>query len=103
MPLARSLNRPVSESLAGYEPPGGSLGRTGSPGMSKGAPASIVQKLRNTAAAALDTPSFRDRLRGFGVEVVAPDRRSPDYLARYLKDDIAKWTAPIKASGATVE
>ncbi len=69
----------------------------------KGAPASIVQKLRNTAAAALDTPSFRDRLRGLGVEVVAPERRSPDYLARYLKDDIAKWTAPIKASGATVE
>ena len=69
----------------------------------KGTPSSVVQKLRDTASAALDTPSFRDRLRGLGVDVVAPERRSPDYLARYLKDDIAKWTAPIKASGATVE
>ena len=57
----------------------------------------------DTALAALDTPSFRDRLRGLGVEVVAPERRSPDYLARFLKDDIAKWTVPIKASGITVD
>jgi tripartite-type tricarboxylate transporter receptor subunit TctC len=69
----------------------------------KGTPSSIVQKLHDTALAALDTPSFRDRLSALGVDVVAPERRSPDYLARFLKDDIAKWTAPIKASGITVD
>jgi tripartite-type tricarboxylate transporter receptor subunit TctC len=69
----------------------------------KGSPSSIVQKLHDTAIAALDMPSFRDRLRGLGVEVVGPERRSPDYLARFLKDDIAKWAVPIKASGITVE
>jgi len=69
----------------------------------KDAPPSIVQKLYAIVAAALDTPSFRDRLNSFGVEVVASDRRSPEYLARFLKDEIAKWTAPIKATGITVE
>ena len=69
----------------------------------KGAPSSIVQKLHAAAVAALDTPSFRDRLHRLGVEVVAPERRSPEYLARFLKDEIAKWTAPIKASGVTVD
>lgn len=69
----------------------------------KDTPPSIVQKLRDVAAAALDTPSFRDRLNGLGVEVVASERRSPEYLARFLKDEIAKWTAPIKATGITVE
>jgi len=69
----------------------------------KGTPSSIVQKFHDTALAALDTPSFRDRLRALGVEVVAPERRSPDYLARFLKNDIAKWTVPIKASGITVD
>jgi tripartite-type tricarboxylate transporter receptor subunit TctC len=69
----------------------------------KGTPSSIVQRLHDTAVAALDAPSLRDRLRGLGVEVVAPERRSPDYLARFLKEDIAKWTAPIKASGITVD
>ena len=69
----------------------------------KGTPASIVQKLHDAAVASLDTPSFRDRLHSLGVEVVAPERRSPEYLASFLKDEIAKWTAPIKASGITVD
>lgn len=65
----------------------------------KGTPSTIVQKLHDTAVAALDTPSFRERLQSLGVEVVAPERRNPEYLARFLKDEIEKWTAPIKASG----
>jgi tripartite-type tricarboxylate transporter receptor subunit TctC len=69
----------------------------------KDTPPPIVQKLRDAAAAALDTPSFRDRLNGLGVEIVASNRRSPEYLARFLKDEISKWTAPIKATGITVE
>jgi tripartite-type tricarboxylate transporter receptor subunit TctC len=69
----------------------------------KSAPSSIVQKLHTAAVTALDTPSFRDRLHSQGVEVVAPERRSPEYLARFLKDDIAKWTGPIKASGITAD
>jgi tripartite-type tricarboxylate transporter receptor subunit TctC len=69
----------------------------------KGAPASIVKKLNDTAVAALDTPSFRDRLHSLGVEIVAPERRSPEYLAQFLKDEIVKWTAPIKESGITVD
>jgi tripartite-type tricarboxylate transporter receptor subunit TctC len=69
----------------------------------KGAPPLIVQKLHDAAVAALDTPSFRDRLHKLGVEVVAPEQRSPEYLARFLKNEISKWTAPIKASGVTVE
>jgi len=69
----------------------------------KGAPPSIVRRLHDTAVAALDAPAMRDRLRNLGVEAVALDRRSPDYLARFLRDDIAKWTAPIRASGVTAE
>jgi tripartite-type tricarboxylate transporter receptor subunit TctC len=61
-----------------------------------------VQKLHEAAGAALDEPAFRARLQELGVDPVASERRSPEYLAGYLKDDIAKWTAPIKASGATI-
>jgi tripartite-type tricarboxylate transporter receptor subunit TctC len=67
----------------------------------KGTPSSITQKLHDAAAAALDTPSLRDRLHGLGVEIVAPERRSPEYLARFLESEIVKWTPPIKASGIT--
>jgi tripartite-type tricarboxylate transporter receptor subunit TctC len=69
----------------------------------RGASPAVVRRLNHAAVAALDTPSFRHRLEGLGVAVVAPERRSPDYLARFLKDDIAKWTGPIKASGVTAD
>ena len=69
----------------------------------KGTPPSIVQKLHATAIATLDDQSFRERLRSLGVEVVAPERRSPEYLARFLKDEIDKWATPIKAAGITAQ
>jgi len=69
----------------------------------KGTPPAIVQKLHDAADAALDNPSFRERLHHLGVEPVAAKRRSPEYLARFLKDDIAKWTQPIRANGVTAD
>jgi tripartite-type tricarboxylate transporter receptor subunit TctC len=69
----------------------------------RGVPSSVVAKLHAAAEAALANPSFRDKLRGHGVEIVAPERRSPEYLAGFLKADIAKWAIPIKASGVTVD
>jgi tripartite-type tricarboxylate transporter receptor subunit TctC len=68
----------------------------------KDAPASIVRKLHDAAAATLDTPSVHDRLRSLGVEIVSPERRSPDYLAGFIKGEFAKWAPPIKASGISV-
>jgi tripartite-type tricarboxylate transporter receptor subunit TctC len=65
----------------------------------KGTPKAIVQKLHDTAVAALDTSSFREQLSSLGVEIVTSERRSPEYLGRFLNDEIAKWTVPIKASG----
>jgi hypothetical protein len=34
---------------------------------------------------------------------VAPERRGPDYLAKYIPSEIARWAIPIKASGVSVE
>jgi len=68
----------------------------------KGTSPPIVQKLHDAANATLEAPSFRERLHDLGVDPVTPERRAQDYLAGYLKDDIAKWATPIKASGATI-
>jgi hypothetical protein len=35
--------------------------------------------------------------------VVAGNRTSPEYLGQFVKDEIAKWAVPIKASGATAD
>jgi tripartite-type tricarboxylate transporter receptor subunit TctC len=69
----------------------------------KNAPADVVKKLNAAMVAAMETPSVKDRLQGLGATVVAPDRRSPDYLGKYTASEIKKWEAPIKASGVTIE
>jgi tripartite-type tricarboxylate transporter receptor subunit TctC len=69
----------------------------------KGAPADVVKKLNDAAVAAMDTPAVKQRLQSIGASVVAPDRRSPDYLASFVKSEIETWAAPIKASGVAVE
>ena len=65
----------------------------------KGAPQSIVTRLHGATNAALDTPAVRAQLEKLGASIVAPERRSPDYLASFVKADIEKWAGPVKASG----
>jgi tripartite-type tricarboxylate transporter receptor subunit TctC len=64
-----------------------------------GTPATIVQKLNRATAAALDTPAVQQRLKQVGGEAVAPERRTPEYLEKFVAAEIKKWEGPIKASG----
>jgi len=64
-------------------------------------PEAIVRKLNKAAGETVDTPVVRERLAAVGVTVVAPERRSPEYLARFIPAEIAKWAGPIKASGVS--
>jgi tripartite-type tricarboxylate transporter receptor subunit TctC len=66
----------------------------------KGTPAPIAKKLADAANEAMNTPVVKEKLAGLGAMVVAPDRRSPEYLAKFVKDEIVKWREPILKSGA---
>jgi tripartite-type tricarboxylate transporter receptor subunit TctC len=69
----------------------------------KNAPAAIVKKLHDAALEAMHTPAVKDRLEGLGAMIVSDDRATPEYLGGFVKSEIEKWAAPIKASGASVE
>jgi len=69
----------------------------------KGAPPEIVKKLNAALNEAMDTPSVKERLQGMGVMTAAADRRSPEYMAQFVRSEIKKWEGPIKASGAQVD
>lgn len=69
----------------------------------KGTPAPIVRKLHDAAVATIDSPSVQARLKVFGLTVVAPERRSPDYLQRFVASEIEKWSGPVKASGVSLD
>lgn len=68
-----------------------------------GTPSAIIQKLNRATVATLDMPSVQERLKQIGGDVIAPERRSPEYLAQFLAAQIKKWEAPIKASGIQLE
>jgi len=69
----------------------------------KGAPEAVVKKLHDAALAAMHTPTVKDRLGSLGAMIVSDDRATPQYLAGFVKSEIEKWAAPIKASGATAD
>jgi len=65
----------------------------------KGTPDAIVRKLNAAAVAAMNTQAIQDRLKTIGSDLVGPERRSPEYLGRFVADEIKKWAGPISASG----
>ena len=69
----------------------------------KGAPDAIVKKLHDATLAAMHTPAVKERLEGLGAMIVPDDRATPEYLGNFVKSEIEKWAAPIKASGATAD
>jgi tripartite-type tricarboxylate transporter receptor subunit TctC len=69
----------------------------------KGTPAAIVQKLNAATVKAMETPSVRQRLKDIGATVVEPERRSPEYLQKFIESEVEKWAGPIKASGLSMD
>ena len=65
----------------------------------KGTPPAIVQEFNTATVAAMNTPDVQQRLKDIGVTIVAPERTSPDYLAAFVRSEIVKWAAVMKAAG----
>ena len=69
----------------------------------KGTPDAIVKKLHDAMLEAMKTPGVRDKLAALGAQIVSDDRATPEYLGPFVKSEIEKWAAPIKASEVTVD
>jgi tripartite-type tricarboxylate transporter receptor subunit TctC len=69
----------------------------------KGTPAPIVQKLNAATVAAMNSAEVQQRLKDLGVTLVAPERRSREYLASFVREEIAKWAKVIKAAGVSAD
>jgi tripartite-type tricarboxylate transporter receptor subunit TctC len=69
----------------------------------KDAPPAVVKKLNDAAVKAMNSASVKERLQGLGATVVPANQQTAAYLGDYVKSEIKKWEAPIKASGVTIE
>ena len=69
----------------------------------KGAPPAIVDRLNEVTQATMDTPATKNRMAEIGVTGIAPQRRSPEYLAKLVVDEITRWENPIKSGGLQLD
>ncbi|MBX9845356.1 MAG: tripartite tricarboxylate transporter substrate binding protein [Xanthobacteraceae bacterium] len=68
-----------------------------------GTPEPVAAKLSQAALSALETPAVQSRLREVGAAVVAPERRTPAYLKKFIPEEISSWGRIIKENGITVK
>jgi tripartite-type tricarboxylate transporter receptor subunit TctC len=69
----------------------------------KETPEPIVRALNKAAGDMLERPALREQLHRIGLLIPSPERRSPNYLARFVVSEIETWAAPIKASGVSMD
>jgi tripartite-type tricarboxylate transporter receptor subunit TctC len=69
----------------------------------KGTPDAIVRKLNKAMSDTVDNPNIRKRLEELGLEILPPEQRSPEYLAKYLPQDIERWGKVVKAAGIVAD
>jgi tripartite-type tricarboxylate transporter receptor subunit TctC len=65
-----------------------------------GTPPGIIAALHRAAVAALNDPDVSSSLKHLGVDIVGD---TPDEFAAYIKSEIPKWAAVIRASGAKLD
>jgi tripartite-type tricarboxylate transporter receptor subunit TctC len=63
-------------------------------------PRDIVVRLHRATVEALNDPAVRKSLTDLGVDIVG---NTPEEFAAYVKAEIPKWTAIVRASGATLD
>ena len=63
-------------------------------------PKDVIATLHRATVAALGDAAVRKSLGDLGVDIVG---NSPEEFTAYIKAEIPKWTAIVKASGATLD
>jgi tripartite-type tricarboxylate transporter receptor subunit TctC len=63
-------------------------------------PPAVIARLHDATVAALHDPALAKSLADLGVDISSS---TPEEFARYITAEIPKWTAVVKASGATLD
>jgi tripartite-type tricarboxylate transporter receptor subunit TctC len=62
-------------------------------------PVPIVNRLNAAILEAMRTPAVQSRADEIGASLVVADRRSPEYFAKFVREEIEKWGKTIRAAG----
>ena len=58
-------------------------------------------KLNKAMSDTLDDPVIGKRLEDLGLEIVPPEQRTPDYLAKFQADEVKRWAKVVHDAGIT--
>ena len=69
----------------------------------KGTPDPIVRKLNKAMSDTLDDPAIRKRLEDLGLVITPKENRTPEYLAKFLPQDLERWGKVIRDAGISAD
>ncbi|MEW6449366.1 MAG: tripartite tricarboxylate transporter substrate binding protein [Pseudomonadota bacterium] len=69
----------------------------------KGTPKPIVQKLHAAIETMMSKPDMVKKLEDAGLEIQPKEQRTPEYFAKFLKEDIERWSKVIKAANISMD
>jgi tripartite-type tricarboxylate transporter receptor subunit TctC len=69
----------------------------------KGTPKPIIDKMHDAIEKMIARPDIRQKMESLGLEILPPEQRTPEYLAKALPQDIERWGKVIKAAGIHVD
>ena len=71
--------------------------------MPKGAPDPIMRQLARATSAATDTPAVQEKVQALAATLVLTNRRSPEYLQKFVLSEIDRWGLAIKHAGVSLD
>jgi tripartite-type tricarboxylate transporter receptor subunit TctC len=69
----------------------------------KGTPDAIVRKFNKAMNDMIEDPAIRKKLLALGLEILPPEQRTPEYLQKYVAQEVDRWKKVIKAAGIKVQ
>lgn len=69
----------------------------------KGTPDPIVRRMNKALGDMLENPAMRKRLENMGLEIVPPERRSPEYLAKFVTEEVERWGKIIREAAISAD
>jgi tripartite-type tricarboxylate transporter receptor subunit TctC len=69
----------------------------------KGTPDALVRRMNKVMNTMIEEPAMRKRLEELGLEILPPEQRTPEYLSKYLAEEIERWKKVVIAAGIPVE
>jgi tripartite-type tricarboxylate transporter receptor subunit TctC len=69
----------------------------------KGTPDAIVRRMNKVMNTMIEEPAMRKRLEELGLEILPPEQRTPEYLSKYMAQEIDRWKKVIVQAGIPVE